>query len=40
MMSEADHLDAFTRLSEMELLQDSVHHNMMTEHLTMFNVMF
>ena len=25
MMSEVDHLDAFTRLSEMELLQDTIH---------------
>ena len=32
MVSESDHLDAFTRLSEMELLQDSVHCKLKTAH--------
>ena len=32
MMSEADHLDAFTRLSEMELLQDSINSKLKTAH--------
>ena len=31
-MSEADHPDAFTRLNEMELLQDYVHCKLKTTH--------
>ena len=32
MMGEVDHLDAFTRLSKMELLQDSVYCKLKTAH--------